>query len=552
MIEDMNKDIPLPDGDSRFAMKDYLARAQTACDEGDSALGIYLYLAAFEEAANASNVPSEDALHGLKQAWVLACTNKERSMAEYIFEKMEPYLNADEVAICTDELQDMALGHLEEIGLSREDLEDMAEMITQDIFGIDAPQLKIESIMENPRGLPGASDGAPAFTVTATAHVSEEAAARLQAASEGVAEGPAAEGGSDTSASKALTKNGAIDPDPIGPKDFTPLSDIDFSAIVNGFDYDTITGYQTTIETMRDFGIGVKGDESFQELVNLLNVRHGLSSMPAIDSLLFRAPAREDATRFIAATLGELELPVLRMHMEENLQGMPVLCVTAQTTDMPRAGSLKALFDKGGVLVLEDLDLWSSPLIDTGEDANGFLLMQLSRGAHEAINLIRYAVENPNVYVLASSAAPRKEGEEAPDLVDIRSDYAPGSIDPFFLDLLEPLSIIDIENPTPEERVEIWLDIARAHPSLRSINRADLVRFSANMPRHDIYMAVREAIEESYKFGLMTRRYCPVTRENLFDKLAAYQPLESNEYKELEDEVVRDFRMEIDHLEDML
>ncbi len=547
MIEDIDRDIPTTDGDDRFAMKDYLARAQTACDAGDPVLGIYLYLAAFEEAANASNVPSEDALHGLKQAWVLACTNKERSMAEYIFEKMEPYLNADEVAICTDELQDMALGHLEEIGLSREDLEDVAEMITQDIFGIEGSQLKIESITEAAHGLPGISEGAPAFTVTATAHVSDDVAARLQAASEKTAEQTASEEGVT-----ALAKNDDAPVASLGPKDFTPLSGADFGTLVEGFDYDTITGYQSVIATMRDFGIGVGDDEDFQELVSLLNVRHGLSAMPAIDSLLFRAPAREDANRFIAATLGELDLPVLRMHMEENLQGMPVLCVTAQSTDVPRAGSLKALFDKGGVLVLEDLDLWSSPLMDAGEDANGFLLMQLSRGAHEAINLIRYAAENPNVYVLASAAAPRKGSEGASSLVDMQSDYAPGSIDPFFLDLLEPLSIIDIENPTPEERVDIWLDIARAHPSLRSINRADLVRFSANMPRYDIYMAVREAIEESYKFGLMTRRYCPVTRENLFDKLAAYQPLESSEYKELEDEVIRDFRMEIDHLEDLL
>lgn len=549
MIEDVNREIPNTDDDNRFAMKDYLARAQTACDEGDSALGMYLYLAAFEEAANASAVPSEDALFGLKQAWVLACTSKERSMAEYIFEKMEPYLNADEVAICTDELQDMALGHLEEIGLSREDLEDVAEMITQDIFGLDAPQLKIESITENGRGLPGLGGSAPTFTVTATAHVSEEAAAKLQEASASSTEEATdseAEGASTMLARASAAVEAA------GPQDFTPLSDKDFNTVVDGFDYDTVTGYQTVIETMRDFGIGVKDDEGFRELVDLLNVRHGLTSMPAIDSLLFRAPAREDANRFIAATLGEIGLPVLRMRMEENLQGMPVLCVTAQSADMPRAGSLKALFDKGGVLVLEDLDLWSSPLMDAGEDANGFLMMQLSRGAHEAINLIRYAAENPNVYVLASAGAPRKDGDGVPSLVEMSADYAPGSIDPFFLELLEPLSIVDIENPTPEERVDIWLDIARAHPSLRSINRADLVRFSANMPRFDIYMAVREAIEESYKFGLMTRRYCPVTRENLFDKLAAYQPLESSEYKELEDEVIRDFRMEIDRLEDIL
>ena len=541
MTDDTNRDNQSIDNDSRFTMKDYLKRAQGACEAGDATLGMYLYLAAFEEAANASNVPAEDALHGLKEAWVLACTNKERSMAEYIFEKLEPYLNADEIAICTDELQNMALGHLEEIGLSREELEDMAEMITQDIFGIDGPALKIESITENTHGIPGITGAAPAFTVTATAHVSDDDLMRIR--SEKKADDSAADDAVEEAEATVLAPKEEQKPP-------SPLSDIDFGNIIEGFDYDSIAGYTKTIETMHDFGIGVRDDENFQELVRLLNARHGLDSMPAVDSLLFRAPAREDANRFIAATLGELDLPVLRMHMEENLQGMPVLCVTAQATDMPRIGSLKSLFDKGGVLVLENLDLWSSPLADMGDSENGFLMMQLSRGAHEAINLIRYAAENPHVYVLASAASPQA-GAPMPDMMG-DDQYMPGSIDPFFLDLLEPLSIIDIENPTPEERVDIWMDIARAHPSIRSINRADLVRFSANMPRFDIYMAVREAIEESYKFGLMTRRYCPVTRENLFDKLAAYQPLESNEYKELEDEVIRDFRDEIDHLENLL
>lgn len=542
MAEDTNRENQSIDNDSRFTMKDYLKRAQGACDAGDAALGMYLYLAAFEEAANASSVPSEDALHGLKEAWVLACANNERSMAEYIFEKMEPYLNADEVAICTDELQNMAFGHLEEIGLSREELEEMAETITQDIFGIDGSSLKIESITDNTRALAGLAPGAPAFTVTATAHVSDGDIMRIRSSKKTEDEAPADAGEDDAVAKSSPAEK---------QKPLSPLSDIDFGNAIEGFDYDSIAGYGQTIQTMHDFGIGIGDDENYRELVRLLNARHGLDGMPAVDSLLFRAPAREDANRFIAATLGELGLPVLRMHMEENLQGMPVLCVTAQAADMPRMGSLKSLFDKGGVLVLENLDLWSSPLADMGESENGFLMMQLSRGAHEAINLIRYAAENPQVYVLASAASPQA-GAPSPEMMGDDQLYLPGSIDPFFLDLLEPLSIIDIENPTPEERVEIWLDIARAHPSIRSINRADLVRFSANMPRFDIYMAVREAIEESYKFGLMTRRYCPVTRENLFDKLAAYQPLESNEYKELEDEVIRDFRSEIDKLESLL
>ena len=509
-----NAEPSAPNDEHRTLSTEYLKRARAAETGGDVMLGMYLYLAAFEEAAASAADPSEDALTGLKQAWVLACSTKERSMAEYIFEKLEPYLNADEIAICADELQSMTLDKLEEFGLSRDDLEDMAEMISQDILGGEG--FSIDGVMEAP-ALTGVL-GLPSFALrghgTKRAE-GEEPATALRAL-------PAPEGGQDGAPAERPPK-----------EPHSPLSDQGFGTTSEDFDYSTIAGYETLVKAMRDFGIGLGDDEEFRELVGLLNARHGLAAMPAVDSLLFRAAVREDANRFIAATVGELGLPVVRMRMEENLQGLPMLCVSAQASDVPRSGGLRNVFDHGGVLVLEDLDLWSAPAAEADDDMGGFFMMQLSRGAHEAINMVRSAVDNPDVYVLASALA---EGEVAP----------------FFLDLMEPLSIIDVELPTPEERVDIWMDLARAHPSLRSINRADLVRYSANMPRFDIYLAVREAIEEAYKTGLVERRYHPLTRENLFDKLAAYQPLDSEEYRELEDQILSDFRSDLGHIEDLL
>ena len=310
-------------------------------------------------------------------------------------------------------------------------------------------------------------------------------------------------------------------------------SGVKVAEAVEVLNYRTLAGYDSIIRSMRDIGIGMQEDEKFRELVTLLNTRHGVDRMPVLDTLLFRAPAREDANRFVAATVGELGLPVVRMHMEESLQGLPLLCVTARTEDSAKPGSLREMFDAGGVLVLEDVDLWSAPLAETAEEAGNVLLMQLTRGAREAVGLIRSAVDSPDVYVLATASSAAE-------------------VDGFFLDMLEPLSVIDIDYPTPEERVDIWLDIAREHPSLRGVNRADLVRYSANMPRYDMYMAAREAVEEAYKLGLVTRKYQPVTRDNIFDKLAAYQPLDSREYHELEEAVVRDFRRDLSHIDDLL
>ena len=65
-------------------------------------------------------------------------------------------------------------------------------------------------------------------------------------------------------------------------------------------------------------------------------------------------------------------------------------------------------------------------------------------------------------------------------------------------------------------------------------------------------IAARDALEEAYKLGLVTRRYQPVTAQNIFEKLAAFQPLDSAAYQALEDKVVNDFQSDLDHLEDLI
>ncbi|WP_251212037.1 ribonucleotide reductase subunit alpha [Adlercreutzia murintestinalis] len=441
------------DGGSLDNIKDYLKRAQAACESGDAVLGMYLYMAAFEEATTEGGRPGEDALSGLKEAWVLACTQKERSLAEYIFERLEPYLSADEITLCAEALHSLAMDKLEEFGFSRDDLEDMAQIIQDDIEGNTD----------------------------------------LIAASAGVPE----------------------------PPELPHLT------------YANAAGYEDAIHAMNALGIGMDEDADFKKLREMLNHLHGMSTTPALDTILFRSDAREDANRFMMATLGELDMPTIHMRMEENYQGMPLLCVSAHAIDIPTGEGLRNVFKDGGVLVLEDLDCWLAPSTEMAEEGGSFFMMSLTRGAREAVALVRAAVESPDVYVMATA-----------------SDVS--AIDGFFLDMLEPMTMIQIELPTATERAQIWEDIAREHPSVRGIDRTDLVRLSARLPRADMYAAAREAIEEAYKTGLMLRRYQPVTRDNLFDKLAAYQALDSAEYAELEDEVIRDFRRDLSHIDDIL
>ncbi len=505
---------------------DYIERAHRAIESGNALLGMYLYLAAFEESAREAVEPSEDAVYGLKEAWALACANKERSLAEYIFERLEPYLNAEEISACATQLQDLALDKLEEFGLSRDELEEMAQMLSDDFLeGGDSP-FRMDQIFSK--------------TLSGQSGMLSIAAASInpvdppeRSSKEGMHD---SEHGLSLSLPNAQTSGEQDAGDTTAKDELAAIESEVKQAFVEEpemLTYENIAGYQSVIRVMRDLGIGMDGDPHFRELVGMLNEKHGLTQRPAPDSILFRSQIREDANRFTAATLGELKLPAVHMRMEENFQGLPVLCISAHEADLPHAISLKNLFAKGGVLILEDLDLWESPVPDSEEEANPLFMMQLTRGAKEAVDLIRSSVENPDVYVIATASTK-------------------GTIDEFFLELIEPLSLIDITYPTEDERADIWMDIAKNHPSIRSIDRADLVKFSANLARYDIYMASREAIEEAYKQGLMTRTYQPVTRDNIFDKLAAYQPLDSREYGELEDEVVRNFQTDLDHIDDLL
>ncbi|MFR7404166.1 MAG: hypothetical protein ACLUW6_05985 [Coriobacteriaceae bacterium] len=121
MLENINTS-PNSRDDGAGTPENYLSRAVAACEAGDARLGLHLYLAAFEQAAEQSDAPSEDAIMGLKQAWRVACSTKERALAEYIFERLEPYLSDDEVQACVEQLQVLAMERLEGIGLSGDDL----------------------------------------------------------------------------------------------------------------------------------------------------------------------------------------------------------------------------------------------------------------------------------------------------------------------------------------------------------------------------------------------------------------------------------------------
>ena len=480
--------------DEGLSARDYLHRADDAVATGNEKLAIHLYLTAFERSLLADLTPEDDVIDGLREAWVLACELENRSMAEYIFTQLEPYLSQDELSTCTEALHQLALSKLNEIGLPADALEGLADAVMHGLAESDAEAPAHIMRIDGP------------FTVRAGNPV-EFLRALREATTEKVSE-------------KVKRRSGADTPKEDGENDLLVTEE-------EHLDYSNICGYAETIRDMRALGIGLNADPEYRAFVSMLNARHGLPSAPALDALLFRSPAREDAHDFMMATAGEIGKPVMRMRVEENYQGIPVLCVMAHPDCAIHLNAARTAFEGAGTLVLEDIDLWLPPVEETEESVASVLMAQIMRSAHDALNVIRTAVENPAISVLASASTELT----IPDI---------------FLDLLDPFTMVDIDIPSAGERAEIWMDIARRHSSLRAIDRAKLVRCSANMPRVDIYMAAREAIEEAYRQAIALREYVPVSSAIMFEKLANFQPIGSDEYSELEESVMGDLRTLLD------
>ncbi|MGI6591531.1 MAG: hypothetical protein ACOX1O_08035 [Eggerthellaceae bacterium] len=293
--------------------------------------------------------------------------------------------------------------------------------------------------------------------------------------------------------------------------------------------YKDLVGFETAVMEMKRRGFGLQHDEGFKEFVNRLNRHHGIDGLPSFETLLFRAPAREDASRLMFATAGELGQPSIRIRMDTNDQGSSVLCVMASPEVRNKIGFFFSDSNIHGTLILEDVDLWGLPMEDYDE-GDGFSYPRLSRGAQKAIALIRASIQNPNITVMASASS------------DCR-------LEDYMVDMLAPVTPIEIEMPTYAERTRLWTAIVRDHESLARLDVVKLVLLSAHLSRFDIALCAREAIEQAYRESIAKREYVRVSEDNIYEKLASCQPLDSREYRMLEDEIVKSFAHDLDRLD---
>ena len=564
----------------------YLQRAASAVEEGDIVLGIHLYLAAYERALRENRIPSEAVLEGMTKAWDLAIRAKQRSLAEYIFEKLEAFWTPEEMARHAQELQELAFDKLEEYGLDRSLVEDMADMVSQDLMDatddvlyrydgdvVDntalplkrsakngQPSLKAENDKLNEASVKGSiSSGVEQKTANPSsqnnpsddpASVSKEKDfAALNPAALTSSSSEERNGGVHNEDSAGVDKGALEIESAVIPSDsplaaaFAQLTNLATGAASKEtqeapqqqFNYRNLVGFDKAIASMAKLGVGRAKDPEFAQFLEMLNFRHGMPGMPGLGTLIFRSPAREDANCFMVATVGELGLPAVRMRLDRNAMGQVVLCVMASPNFKARlSGVSRSGFDSPTVVVLEDLDLWDLPFFDGSlDDVQSLLTIQLSRGAREALALVQAALTSPEATVLISASEPSE-------------------IDPFFWDLIGDHRFVDIDLPDEDERRKIWLSEQSQHPSMRALNRGQLVDFSRGLSRFEIYAISNESVEEAYRESVAQNTFCAVETDKVLMRLSNFQPLESEEYKRMEDLAVDHFRKELANIDDLL
>ncbi len=562
----------------------YLQRAASAVEEGDVVLGIHLYMAAYERALRENRIPNEAVLEGMTKAWDLAIRAKQRSLAEYIFEKLETFWSPEEMARHAEELQELAFDKLEEYGFDRSLVEDVADMVSQDLMDagdevlcrfdgdvVDKTSLPLKGSSKEDTDFSSHANQGPEYHKPSgqmTAVPSDKASVPSKDSQKpehhSVSDSEKKHGtrGSNSASSgldedvkdhdneKKETGAGALEIESAVIPSDSPLAAAfaQLSSLATGeagkqaqeapqqqFNYSNLVGFDSAIAAMAKLGVGRSNDPEFSQFVKMLNFRHGLSAMPGLGTLIFRSPAREDANCFMVATVGELGLPAVRMRLDRNAMGQVVLCVMASPNFKARlSGVSRSGFDSPTVVVLEDLDLWDLPLFDGSlDDMQSLLSIQLSRGAREALALVQAALTSPETTVLISASEPQE-------------------IDPFFWDLIGEHRFVDIDLPNENERREIWLNEQSQHPSMRGLNRGQLVDFSRGLSRFEIYAISNEAVEEAYRESVARNTFCAVETDKVLMRLSNFQPLDSEEYKRMEDLAVERFRKELLNIDDLL
>lgn len=332
---------------------DLSKKATLAESNGDYLSAVNLYLAAYESVKNAGNDMVKVGVEGVKKAWQIVLAQKNRPLAEYVFEVLCKHLNEDEIKSYSDELHNLMLDKLKGLGVPVDNLadtksaSDALNKMKDFISGMDQKKEPEKQVPPTP----------------ANVEKPENKIENRQADKDAYY------------VRRELNK------------------------------YDNLVGFESAIKNMRDNGFIDKENNKQMQLVERLNKEHGLNRISFTETMIFKSPSRVDANLFMEATASEIGLPCIQMHMDDNIQGSSVLCMMAPADSNFRLNPSRTGFNGKGILMLEDVDTWDFPdpsEMEPEDGLAGFFNAQMSRGIAEVSNLIEVALEDPNILVMAT------------------------------------------------------------------------------------------------------------------------------------------------------
>jgi hypothetical protein len=475
----------------------YLDAADDALRQGQTRLAIHLYYAAFEVAHGTDAQPSLRAIDGMRTAWRLALEQGDRSTAEAIFGDLMPYNTPEQTQDGIERLQALAVNQLEEIGLTRDGLEDMANSISQGT-GEDQGNVLADSLR------------AVLETIGRDLGLQDEAI-------------------EDVSPTKGTTdnrQNGVIikrsQPQKITSAG-TPGTPHHATAAPH-ISYRELTGYEDSLRKMRDFGFVAAGDASFAEFVKQTSAFHGVEGIALMDTLGFYGPSREDTAFFAMATAGEIGFPVLSMVVDLDESGNGSIKISGpikrsffgppEFTELPSPCTL----------VIQNID-YLQMMFNNEREArhNGYQMAPHGRSMQaEVMAHLHALLHRSEVYVITTTAT---------------EDSLGGQLN----SLLAPIQWIEINGPTRDERYDVLKWFALGHPSCAGLDFGRLAELSDGISRFDLVSAGHQAVEEAYRESLHSNRRRPVSMGDMLVQFSTLVDHETEQYMRIEDAVVQQF-----------
>lgn len=517
-----------PEGFDAQHVSYLLDSAELAEQGGNLRLAIHLYCAAFEASQETGEVVDERTLSGLRQAWILACEQGDRSTAETIFNDLIPYNSDEQTQAALMELQDMAMGQL---GVKKDDLEGMALAFADEMrdagIDIDGIAQRFEDAQKEKDSKIDLSNLASLFGNFAPAG--------------------------------ATTQNGLVQVPRLPSATETELNGEEQNYLPS---YANLPGFDHAKEHMRVYGIIDPADTKMQTFLKQAESFHGVSGPVLTQNFLFVGPSREDTGFFAHATANEIGWPVVTMTVDVNEMGDGTIKVMApvkrsffgppRITDLPNPcilviqniDILQDLFwneeqslGKGGGAPCEKHDSHNA---QDGMRASG-IPMGMQGSAHgfqqrsfqsEMMSYLSALFSRGGVFVMATSS---KSSADQPLVLSEQLESLLG----------RPVEI-PIDLPTLEERRSVLAMFSNDHPSFHDLDNESLARLSEGLSRYELYVSCGLAVEAAYSDSLKEQKHHMVTLEDVLDQFIQYLPQDSRCYSLVEDYLVSLFSADLE------